>query len=58
MFEYGKVLENYKCLSEYFNSRRQKTAMFEIYEDIIRLDNNVNDYGISPLAYVVLDCGR
>lgn len=32
--------------------------MFEIYEDIIRLDDSVNAYGISPLAYVVLDCGR
>ncbi len=32
--------------------------MFEIYEDIIRLDDSVNAFGVSPLAYVLLDCAR
>lgn len=32
--------------------------MFEIYEDILRLDDSENAYGISPLAYVVIDCAR
>lgn len=38
--------------------RRQKTVVFQIYEDVIQLDDNVNDYGISPLAYVLFNCGE
>ncbi len=32
--------------------------MFEIYEDISRLDDSVSEYCITPLAYVLLNCGR
>lgn len=32
--------------------------MFEIYEDIIRLDDSVNAFGVSPLAYVLFDCAK
>ncbi|MGN1061459.1 MAG: hypothetical protein ACI4QN_06980 [Candidatus Coproplasma sp.] len=38
--------------------KEAEIAVFEIYEDIIRLDDSVNAYGITPLAYVMLDCGR
>ncbi len=29
-----------------------------IYDELNTLDKNVESYGVSPLAYVVLDCGK
>lgn len=29
-----------------------------IYDELNKLDKNVEAYGVSPLAYVVLDCGK
>lgn len=29
-----------------------------IYDELNELDENVADYGVSPLSYVVLDCAR
>lgn len=30
----------------------------DIYEDLNKLDENVKNYGISPLSFVVLNCAR
>lgn len=29
-----------------------------IYDELNKLDNSVEAYGVSPLAYVVLGCGK
>lgn len=29
-----------------------------IYDELNELDEPVEDYGVSPLSYVVLDCAR
>ena len=29
-----------------------------IYDELNTLDENVAEYGVSPLAYIVLECGR
>ncbi len=30
----------------------------EIYEELNKLDEEKNVYGVNPLSYVVLDCAR
>lgn len=30
----------------------------EIYEELVTLDNDVEELGLSPLSYVALNCAR
>lgn len=32
--------------------------MFDFYDELLKLDDSVSAFGVSPLAYVMFDCAR
>lgn len=42
----------------YFIHIYQEVLTMYIYDELNELDESVENYGVSPLSYVVLECGR
>lgn len=53
-FRFWLLLKKYKGLLLIL---KEVLTMY-IYDELNTLDENVEEYGVSPLAYIVLECGR
>ena len=55
-----KIYTLFKRSQKIANFKKEGVYMYsaEIYEELNKLDEEKNVYGVNPLSYVVLDCAR